>query len=90
MSIYGDKFEDEKFYFNHDNAGLLSMANSGPNSNGCQFFITCNNCEWLDGKHVVFGRVIDGLLIVRKLENVRVNETSKPRLPCVITDCGQM
>ena len=89
-SIYGDKFDDESFHFKHNQAGLLSMANSGPNTNGCQFFVTCNNCEWLDGKHVVFGRVIEGLLTVRKLENVATGALSKPKLPCIISDCGQM
>ena len=60
------------------------MANSGPNSNGCQFFITCSKCEWLDNKHVVFGRVLgDGLLIVRKVENLQCGPNNKPRLVSV-------
>lgn len=67
MSIYGDRFHDENFVEKHTGAGLLSMANSGPNSNGCQFFITCDACDFLDGKHVVFGRLIDGLLTLRKI-----------------------
>ena len=58
LSIYGEKFEDEDLTLKHTNAGLLSMANSGPNTNGCQFFITCDACDWLDGKHVVFGKVL--------------------------------
>lgn len=87
---FGDKFDDESFHFKHNQSGLLSMANSGPNTNGCQFFITCNNCEWLNGKHVVFGRVIEGLLTVRKLENVATGAQSKPKLPCIISQCGQM
>lgn len=67
MSIYGDKFADENFQVKHTGAGLLSMANSGPNTNGCQFFITCDKCDFLDGKHVVFGKLVDGLLTLRKI-----------------------
>ncbi|KAE8540493.1 hypothetical protein D1P53_003439 [Cryptococcus gattii VGV] len=70
FSIYGAQFEDENFKVKHTGPGLLSMANSGPNTNGCQFFITTAPAEFLDGKHCVFGRVIDGLLTVRKIENV--------------------
>ena len=67
------------------------MANSGPNTNGCQFFITCGKCEWLDGKHVVFGRVLgDGLLAVRKIENVQCGPNNKPRLEVEISECGEM
>jgi len=89
-SIYGDKFDDENFELKHKTAGLLSMANSGANANGCQFFITCNKCEWLDGKHVVFGQVIDGLLTVRKIEHVATVANNKPKLPVVISQCGQL
>jgi len=67
------------------------MANSGPNSNGCQFFITCAKTDWLDGKHVVFGRVLgEGMLVVRKLEAVATGANNKPKLPCTITECGEM
>ena len=90
FSIYGPKFNDENFKLKHDAPGILSMANSGPNTNGCQFFITCTKCDFLDDKHVVFGRVIDGLLVVRKIENVPTGPNSKPRLPVVITQCGEM
>ncbi|XP_043532285.1 peptidyl-prolyl cis-trans isomerase H isoform X2 [Chiloscyllium plagiosum] len=69
-SIYRGPFADENFKLKHNAPGLLSMANSGPNTNGCQFFITCSKCDWLDGKHVVFGRIIDGLLVMRKIEIV--------------------
>jgi len=86
MCIYGESFEDESFDLKHSGPGLLSMANSGPNSNGCQFFITCAPCEWLDGKHVVFGRVIEGLKIVHMIENVPV-VNSKPKMPVAITQC---
>ncbi|KAG1469843.1 hypothetical protein G6F56_003025 [Rhizopus delemar] len=90
MSIYGDRFHDENFVEKHTGAGLLSMANSGPNSNGCQFFITCDACDFLDGKHVVFGRLIDGLLTLRKIENVSTGPNNRPKLSVKITECGQM
>lgn len=90
MSIYGEKFEDENFEMQHVGPGLLSMANSGPNSNGSQFFITCDACQWLDGKHVVFGKVVDGLLCMRKIENVPVGPNSKPKLPVTVSECGEL
>ena len=91
VSIYGSKFADENFVGRHTGPGLLSMANSGPNSNGCQFFITCAKTEWLDHKHVVFGRVLgDGLLVVRKLEHVACGANNKPKLSCKIAQCGEM
>ncbi|KAJ8901519.1 hypothetical protein NDN08_007363 [Rhodosorus marinus] len=90
ISIYGSKFEDENFTLKHTGGGLLSMANSGSDTNGCQFFITCAVCDWLDSKHVVFGRVVEGMLVVRKIENVPVGPQSKPRLNSVITQCGEM
>ncbi|EOY19718.1 Cyclophilin-like peptidyl-prolyl cis-trans isomerase family protein isoform 3, partial [Theobroma cacao] len=81
-SIYGHKFEDENFIAKHTGPGLLSMANSGPNTNGCQ---------WLDNKHVVFGRVLgDSLLVVRKIENVATGPNNRPKLPCIIAECGEM
>ena len=89
-SIYGTRFEDESFALAHTAPGMLSMANSGPNSNGSQFFITTAPAPWLDGKHVVFGRVIDGMLTVRKMEAVPVGANSKPTLPVLITECGEM
>ena len=90
-SIYGLKFDDENFIAKHTGPGLLSMANSGPNTNGCQFFITCAKCEWLDNKHVVFGRVLgDSLLVVRKIENVATGPNNRPKLPCIIAECGEM
>lgn len=90
MSIYGGQFSDENFVLKHDAAGLLSMANSGRDTNGCQFFITCAKCNFLDNKHVVFGRVLDGLLIMRKIENVPTGPNNKPKLPVTISQCGQM
>ncbi len=69
----------------------MLQANSGPNSNGCQFFITCGKTDWLDNKHVVFGRVIgESLLIVRKIENVLTGQNNKPKMQVVISDCGEM
>ncbi|XP_019705911.1 peptidyl-prolyl cis-trans isomerase CYP22 isoform X2 [Elaeis guineensis] len=91
VSIYGSKFEDENFIAKHTGPGLLSMANSGPNTNGCQFFITCAKCDWLDNKHVVFGKVLgEGLLVVRKIENVATGPNNRPKLACVIAECGEM
>ena len=91
LSIYGTKFNDENFVAKHTGPGLLSSANSGPNSNGCQFFLTCTKTEWLDDKHVVFGRVLgDGLLVLRKIENVATGPNNKPKLSCKISQCGEM
>lgn len=89
-SIYGTSFADESFKLKHNAAGLLSMANSGANSNGCQFFITCAPCEWLDGKHVVFGQVVDGMKVVRMIENANVGTNSRPTVSCIVSECGQL
>lgn len=68
------------------------QANSGPDTNGCQFFITCDKTDWLDGKHVVFGKVLDSasLLTVRKIENVSTDAKSVPKLPVVVEQCGEL
>ncbi|KAI8610723.1 peptidyl-prolyl cis-trans isomerase H [Chytriomyces sp. MP71] len=79
--IYGgENFPDENFTLKHSSPGLLSMANSGPNTNGCQFFITCAKTDFLDNKHVVFGRLVDGLLTLRKIENVPTGPNNKPKV----------
>ena len=92
MSIYGETFDDENFSLRHSGPGLLSMANSGPNTNGSQFFITCGSCQWLDGKHVVFGKVLDAssMMVVHKIEHVSTNADSKPALPIIIAQCGEL
>ncbi|TRY99484.1 hypothetical protein DNTS_023009 [Danionella cerebrum] len=89
-SVYRGPFADENFRMKHSGPGLLSMANSGPGTNGCQFFITCTKCDWLDGKHVVFGKVVDGLLVMRKIENVPTGPNNKPKLPIVVAQCGEI
>ncbi|KAL0214500.1 hypothetical protein P9112_006684 [Eukaryota sp. TZLM1-RC] len=87
-SIYGREFEDENFKFTHSQPGLLSMANRGKNTNGSQFFITTVQTPWLNGKHVVFGRVVEGMDVVRKIEKTPVMQGSKPVKPITIKDCG--
>ena len=90
-SIYGGKFEDENFTMMHNGAGVLSMANAGPNTNGSQFFITFKRTEHLDGKHVVFGRVVEGMKLVHQIEaETEVGENDRPLDPIIIARSGEL
>ena len=86
-SIYGNKFADENFKLKHSEPYLLSMANAGPNTNGSQFFITFVNCPWLDGKHVVFGKVVEGKEVVDALHKIGSSD-GKPKSKAGIINCG--
>jgi len=89
-SIYGEKFADENFKIKHTKGGLLSMANAGPGTNGSQFFLTSRETPHLDEKHVVFGEVVEGMDVVRKIEDVSKNSNDKPDVDVIIEDCGLM
>ena len=88
-SIYGRKFADENFVHKHTGPGLLSMANAGPNTNGSQFFITYDATPWLDGNHVIFGKVTDGMDVLKEIERVgsRNGRTAKT---VVVDDSGEI
>jgi peptidyl-prolyl isomerase H (cyclophilin H) len=94
MCIYDSlpHFDDENFKLKHTGPGILSMANSGENKNGSQFFITTVAADWLDNKHVVFGQVLDSqsMKTVTVAENVSVGPNNRPTVPVVISECGQM
>ncbi|KAJ9586116.1 hypothetical protein L9F63_020237, partial [Diploptera punctata] len=88
-SIYGNKFEDENFQLKHTGPGILSMANAGPNTNGSQFFITTAKTSWLDNRHVVFGSVVEGMDVVKKLESLG-SQSGKTSKKIVVDNSGQL
>jgi peptidyl-prolyl isomerase F (cyclophilin D) len=88
-SIYGEKFADENFELKHTGPGILSMANAGPNTNGSQFFLCTEKTDWLDGKHVVFGKVVEGMDVVKKVEALG-SRSGQTRAKIVVEDCGEL
>merc|ERR1712127_1123276 len=88
-SIYGGKFVDENFVLKHTGPGTLSMANAGPNTNGSQFFLCTSETSWLDGKHCVFGKVVEGMDVVKTVESVG-SQSGKTSQKVAVADCGQL
>lgn len=89
-SIYGAKFNDENFKIKHTGRGMLSMANAGKNTNGSQFFILFKDTPWLDGRHVVFGKLVEGHDVLDKVEGVSTSSRDKPTDDVVVDDCGSI
>mmetsp|Transcript_87387 Transcript_87387/g.187417 ORF Transcript_87387/g.187417 Transcript_87387/m.187417 type:complete len:471 (-) Transcript_87387:82-1494(-) len=89
-SVYGGTFNDEDFTRRHTQAGVLSMANKGRNTNGSQFFITLKRAPMLDGRHIAFGQVVEGMDVVRAIAQVPTDRDEKPRVPVIIVGCGQV
>jgi cyclophilin family peptidyl-prolyl cis-trans isomerase len=88
-SIYGERFEDEGFALKHTGPGILSMANAGPNTNGSQFFLCTVKTAWLDGHHVVFGSVVEGMEVLKTMESYG-SQSGSPSAKILIADCGEL
>merc|ERR1712096_366333 len=88
-SIYGAKFADENFTLKHTGPGILSMANAGPGTNGSQFFLCTVKTDWLDGKHVVFDSVVEGMDVVKKVEAVG-SQSGETSAKVIVSDCGEL
>merc|ERR1712131_71389 len=88
-TIYGEKYADENFNLKHTGRGILSMANAGPNTNGSQFFLCFEKTPWLDGRHVVFGSVVEGFDVLEKIEETG-SQSGRTKKEVLITNCGQL